>query len=173
MPKIQIFFDYECPYCKRGYETFMELLPSYPGLGVDWCPVEAHPRPENHHPHTDLCLQAHYIALELGAEMSAFVKTMFQCIAVERQNVEKPEVLADLLKGIADTGKFLEILNSKKYISKIDENNDLAYEKNGVWFIPSFRVLEPIMKDPPKLDAKGGIGVTREEIIDFLNKIIE
>ena len=171
--KFQIFYDYECPYCKKGYETLLGLLPDYPGSEIDWKPVESHPRPEeDHRPHTDLCIQAFYIAEELGADMAAFHRALFQAVSIERKNVEKGEVIAEILKGIVDGGKFLEILKSGKYASKVDENNDLAYEKNEVWFVPAFRVPEGNNGTgrTPRLDAQGGIGVSREELKAFLDK---
>ena len=168
--KFQIFYDYECPYCKKGYETLLGLLPEYPGADIEWMPVESHPRPEEgHRPHTDLCIQAFYIAGELGADMAAFHKAMFQAVSIERKNVEKGEVIAEILKGIVDGGKFLEILKSGKYASKVDENNDLAYEKNEVWFVPAFRAPGG-GKGTPRLDAKGGVGVSREELKEFLDR---
>jgi predicted DsbA family dithiol-disulfide isomerase len=165
MATIQIFFDYECPYCKKGYETLLELLPDYPKAEIEWIPVESHPRPEDHPPHTDLCLQSYYIALELKADMPAFHARMYQAASIERLNVEKPEILAKIVEGILDKGKFLELLNSGKFAPKVNENNDLAYEKEGVWFVPAFRAGKN------KLDAKGGIGVTKEEVRDFLQQV--
>jgi predicted DsbA family dithiol-disulfide isomerase len=165
MAKFQIFYDYECPYCKKGYEALLELLPNYPGMEIEWKPVESHPRPEDHPPHTDLCLQSYYIAEELKADMLAFHAVMFQAVAIERQDVEKPEVLANIVQGILDKNKFLEILKSRRYASKADENNDLAYEKEGVWYVPAFRA------GTLKLDAKGGIGVSREEVKTFLDNL--
>ena len=165
MKKFEIYYDYECPYCKTGYETLLKLLPEFPEMEIEWFPVESHPRPEDHPPHTDLCLQSYYIAKELGADMAKFHPLMYQAVSAERQNVEKPEVLADILKNIVDRKKFLELLNSGKYTHKVDENNDLAYEKKGVWYVPAFRAGEI------KLDAKGGIGVSKDEVLDFLKKV--
>ena len=162
MAKIQIFFDYECPYCKKGYETLMELLPDYPNAEIEWTPVESHPRPEDHPPHTDLCLQSYYIALELEADMISFHEKMYQAASIERQNVEDPEVLVKILEGVLERNEFLELLKSKKYEPKVKENNDLAYEKEGVWFVPAFR------SGGNKLDAKGGVGVTQDEVKSFL-----
>ena len=168
--KFQIFYDYECPYCKKGYETLLGLLPDYPEAEIDWKPVESHPRPEEgHRPHTDLCIQAFYIAEELGADMAAFHKALFQAVSIERKNVEKGEVIAKILKGIVDEEKFLEILKSGKYAPKVNENNDLAYEKNDVWFVPAFRIPDS-GKSAPRLDAKGGIGVSKEELKAFLDR---
>ena len=168
--KIQIFYDYECPFCKKGYENLMDLLPAYPQTEILWRPVEAHPRPEMSWPHTDLCIQAFYIAEELGADMNAFHRIMFQKTAIERLNVEKGGVIAEILKEIVDSRKFLDILKSGKYRSMVDENNDLAYEKSEAWYLPAFRIPGGDQKTAPKLDARGGEGVTRNEIGDFLKK---
>ena len=161
MAKMQVFYDYECPYCKTGYEYLMEQIGSYPNIEIEWIPVEAHPRPEDCHPHTDLACQGYYIAEELGADIHAFHSAMYQAVAIEKQNVEKPEVLCKILEGIVDTGKFRTILESGKYAKQVEKNNDLAYEKNGVWYVPAFRM------DGKKLDAKGSLGITPEELKKF------
>jgi predicted DsbA family dithiol-disulfide isomerase len=162
MKKLQIFFDYECPYCKRGYESFMELIGDHPDIEVEWRPIESHPRPEDHPPHTDLACAAYYAAAELGADMKRFFAAMFQAVAIERRDVEKVEVLTGIVRGIVDADRFRAIIESGKYAKQVQENNDLAYEKSGVWFVPAFRT------EGKKLDAKGGAGVTREELRAFL-----
>ena len=164
MTKMQVFYDYECPYCKKGYEYLMEQIDGHPEIEVEWRPVEAHPFPEDCHPHTYLACQGYYVAEELGADINAFHTAMYRAIAIERRNVEKPEVLCDILKGLVDAGKFRAILDSGKYAKQVDENNDLAYERSGVWYVPAFRM------NGRKLDAKGGAGVTPEELQRFISK---
>jgi predicted DsbA family dithiol-disulfide isomerase len=163
MAEMQFFYFFECPYCKKGYEYLIEQIKDYPEIKIEWLPIEAHPLPEDHPPHTYLACQSYYIAQELGVDMPAFHAVMYQAISIERQNVEDPEVLCNILKNIVDTKKFREILDSGKYAAQIDTNNDLAYEKSGVWYIPAFR-----MADGRKLDAKGGIGIKPEELQSFL-----
>jgi predicted DsbA family dithiol-disulfide isomerase len=167
MSKMRVFYDYECPFCKRGYEYLQEFTGAYPDLEIEWRPIESHPRPEDHPPHTDLACQSYYIARELGADMPQFHAAMFQAVAVERQNVEKADVLCGILKNIVDPGKFRTLLESGKYAGQVDENNDLAYEKSGVWFVPAFRMDGPGGSEK-KLDAQGGVGVSREAVRDFL-----
>ena len=41
--KLELFFDYICPYCYRGHRMFLELLPLYPGLEVVWRPARPPP----------------------------------------------------------------------------------------------------------------------------------
>jgi predicted DsbA family dithiol-disulfide isomerase len=164
MTVIQFFYDYECPYCKIGYEYLLEQMSGHSDIEIEWRPIESHPLPEDHPPHTYLACQSYYIAKELGADMPKFHAAMFQAISIERQNVEEPQVLCKILKGIVDEEKFLAILSSGKYAPQIDENNDLAYEKSGVWFVPAFRMGNK------KLDAKGGVGITSEELRSFLKQ---
>jgi predicted DsbA family dithiol-disulfide isomerase len=161
---MRFFYDYECPYCKAGYEYLTGLIGGYPAVDIEWRPIEAHPLPENHHPHTYLACQSYYIARELGADMGAFHAALFQAVAVERQNVEDPGTLAGILTGIVDPGRFRAILESGKYAAQVDENNDLAYAKSGVWFLPAFRM------NGQKLDAAGGAGIRSAELRDFLNR---
>jgi predicted DsbA family dithiol-disulfide isomerase len=163
MTIIQFFYDYECPFCKKGYEYYHEISMLHPEIDVEWRPVEAHPRPEDHRPHTDLACQSYYIAKELGANMDRFHAALFQAVAIERRNVEDPEVLTGIVRDIVDPVKFRAILDTDKYRPLADENNKLAYEESGVWFLPAFR-----MKGK-KLDAQGGIGISREELRNFLN----
>jgi len=162
MAKMQFYYDYECPYCKKGYEYLMEQIGDHPDVEIEWLPIESHPLPEDHPPHTFLACQCYYIAKELGADMPAFHTAMFQAVSIERQNVEDIEVLCNIVKGIVDVEKFRATLNSGKYAAQIDENNDLAYEKSGVWYVPAFRM------NGKKLDAKGGIGIRPEELHSFL-----
>jgi len=160
--KVQVYYDYECPFCKRGYEILIKLMPKYPKVEIEWMPIESHPKPESSHPHTDLCIQAFYIAGELGVDIPKFHALLYQAVSIERRNVEKPEILYGIIKDICDREKFMKLLESGKYANKPDENNDLAYEKEGVWYVPAFRAGKQ------KLDAKGGMGVTAEEVDAFL-----
>ena len=164
MPKFQFFYDYLCPHCKTGYEIMMALLPDFPNVEVECIPVELSPRPM-----ANPYIQAFYIAQELGADMDKFQNTLFQKASIENQNVRSIKVLSDILEKIINKEKLLEILESGKYAPKVAENNDLAYEKDDIWFLPAFRV--PGKKDAPKLDAKGGVGISREELKEFLEKI--
>ena len=128
MAVMQFFYDYECPYCKTGYEYLLEQIVNYPDIEIEWRPIEAHPLPEEHPPHTYLACQSYYAAKELGADMRVFHDKMYQAVAFERQNVEDPEVLCKILKETVDTVLFRELLTAGKYSYQIFEYNDLAYE---------------------------------------------
>jgi len=162
MAIMQVFYDYECPYSKKGYEYLMEQIGNFPEIKVEWRPIEAHPLPENSYPHTHLACQSFYAAKEMGVNINKFHAAMYQAVAIEHKNVERPEVLCEILKDILDVSVFRAILDSGKYAKQVDENNDLAYEKSGVWYLPAFRM------NGRKLDAKGGAGIAPQELRAFL-----
>ena len=164
MRKMQFFYDYLCPFCKRGHEYLQQQISSHPDIEIEWLPVESHPLPEDYHPHTHLACQSFYAARELGADINAFHTAMYQAVVVDGRNVEKAEVICDVLKNITDSEKLKGLLESGKYAKQVDENNNLAFEKSGVWFLPAFRM------GGKKLDAKGGIGITAQELRDFLQE---
>lgn len=164
MRTLEVFFDYECPYCKRGYEDLKELLEDHDDIEVIWRVCEAHPRPEDHPPHTDLALQGYFFALENGADIMAYHDRLFDAVHVDQIDVESAEVLADYTADLVDRDDYLKALTDGTYKQIQEEHNDIAYEENEVWFLPAFRM------DGKKLDAEGGVGVSREALASFLEK---
>ncbi len=162
MRHLEFFFDYECPYCKRGYEDLLLLLKEHEDIKVTWRPCESHPRPEDHPPHTDLALQGLFFAMDHGIDLPAYHERLFAALHVDRIDVEDAAVLADYVRDLVDRDSFHTALVDGTYKQVQEDGNDYAYEENDVWFLPAFRM------DGKKLDAQGGIGVSKEEIADFL-----
>lgn len=44
--KLEIFFDYTCPYCYLALHELNQILPKYPELSIKWCPCEINPQTE-------------------------------------------------------------------------------------------------------------------------------
>ncbi|GHU75529.1 hypothetical protein FACS1894188_06600 [Clostridia bacterium] len=163
MRKLEVFFDYECPFCKIGYEYLMELLPKHQDIEVVWRPCESHPRPENHPPHSDLVLQALLFALDVGVtDEHEFHRRMFQAVASDRRNVEVIDTVVDIVGGLVDAAALKTALTDGTCAKQQSELNDYAYSENGVWFVPAFRM------EGKKLDAAGGVGVTKKQLEEFL-----
>ena len=164
MSVLEVFFDYSCPYCLRGHEHLVDLLPNYPAVEIKWCPCEAHPRPENHGRHSDLCIQGLYWIMEQDADLWAFHDAMYKAACTDRKidaNIEDAAVLAKYVEGIADPAAFEAAIRKADY-QRVHEANVYAFEKNGVWAVPSFRM------DGMKLDSIEGVGVTRQQLADFM-----
>jgi len=165
MTKLEVFFDYSCPFCRRGYNSFIELLPEYPEMTVVWCPCEAHPRPEKAGRHSDLCIRGMFFAAENGVDLSKYHQRMFALYHDDKIDVEDIDILAEALKDLLDAHNFCQAINNGKYVKELQDANDYAYEQSGVWVLPAFRM------DGRKLDAMAGAGVTKEQLKDFLDQV--
>ena len=164
MKSVVFFYDYFCPYCKKGYAYLEEAMKDHDDVEIEWRPIEVHPRPEESFPHTDLCIEAYYSAEAAGAATPEFHEALFKAACDEKQNVEDIDTLVGILGDIVPSDVLKADLESGKYKDKPHENNVLAYEQSGVWAVPAFR------SGDEKLDAIAGIGVTKKQVAKFLNK---
>lgn len=165
MPKLEFFFDYSCPYCLKGYNLLLELLPDFPGLEVEWFPCEAHPRPETYGPHSDLCIEGMYFAKEAGADLWAYHDRMYRLALGDRVNIEDADTLARHVGDLLDADAFRAALLEHRYARQVVEGNAYAYEQNGVWAVPSYRM------DGRKLDARENVGVSTTQLRGFLREV--
>ena len=164
MPKLEVFFDYACPYCLKGHEYLKELLPEYPDVMVVWRPCEAHPRPETFGLHSDLCIQGLFFVLDQGVDVWEYHDRMFRAALKDRANIEDPDVIAGRMHGLLEPDALLKAIYSGKYEGAVAEANDYAYERSGVWAVPSYRM------DGRKLDSIENVGVTKRQLADFLTR---
>ena len=162
MRKLEVFFDYACPYCLIGHNFLKELLPEYPDIDVVWKPCEAHPRPERYGLHSDLCIQGMYYAVEQGADIWEYHERMYKAAIKDRVNIEDLKVVAGYVHGLLDPDAFLKVLHNGNYEKAVTEGNDYAYEQSGVWAVPAYRM------DGRKLDSIEDVGVTKEQLARFL-----
>lgn len=163
MSKLEIFFDYSCPYCLKGYNYLMELLPDFPDLEIEWRPCEAHPRPETYGLHSDLCIQGMFYAAERGFDLLAYHRLMYDACLKDKINIENLDELTKYLNGKFDTDSFKREVSSGKYAEALSSANDYAFNKSSVWAVPSYRM------NGRKLDAVEDVGVTKEQLLKFLN----
>lgn len=99
--KLELFFDYICPYCYRGHRMFLELLPLYPGLEVIWRPCESHPRPENTYRHSDMAIQGMYYLEECGGDLSSYHRLVYEAHFEKGLDISNCSVLAGLAAAAA------------------------------------------------------------------------
>jgi len=149
-------------------EYLSEVLPKYPSAEILWKPVEAHPRHEepDHRPYVDLIVQGCLYFQETGGDELAFTNRVYKAHFDENLNVEDVSVLVKCAaeSGVADAAAFEAALKSAKYEKAMLDANDYAYEEKGVWAVPTF-VCGDI-----RLDAVGGVGITKQQLDEFLKK---
>lgn len=156
--ELHIFFDYICPYCLRAHNYLKELMPEYPDQAIVWHPCESHPRPERFGPHSDLCIQGYFYALEHGVNILEYHDRMYQAVFKDHVDIEDIDILGDYVIDLVDVAKFKSSLKQGTYLENLKESNELAFEHSGVWAVPAYRLGDL------KLDAVENVGVTKEQI---------
>ena len=162
---MDVYFDYACPYCVKGLAYLQELIKEHSKhINLNFIPVEAHPRPEVHGLHTDLCAQGYYAAMDQGMDPWDYHAAIFKAAVNDRVNIEDADALGTALRASAaaeklDADAYADTLKKAVYANRVDENNRQAYDENGVWAVPTF-----IMEDGRRLDAREGIGVRFKEL---------
>jgi len=149
-------------------EYLSDLLPKYPNAEILWKPIEAHPRNEEpgHRPFVDLIVQGCLYIQETGGDVLLFTQRVYKAHFKENLNVEDISVLVKCAaeSGVADITAFETALKNAKYEKAMLDANDYAYEQKGVWAVPTF-VCGDI-----RLDAVGGVGITKHQLDKFLRK---
>ena len=164
MPKLEMYYDYACPYCKKGYEILLSVLEKHPQVEVDWYPCEAHPRPEVWHIYSDLPAAGFYVAQDLKGDLSEYHKRMYQAACIDKLDIQDVAVLEKIVEGLLDEKAFGEALSSGAYLDQVKENNRVAWEVYGFPAVPSFKWGEHF------LPAQYLVGVTAEGLEELLAK---
>lgn len=162
MKELKVFFDYACPYCHRAHVYLTELISTYPDIHIVWQPCESHPRPDRYGPHSDLCIQGYFYALDHGVDLMRYHDRMFKAALKERIDIENIDVLCEFVKDLVNVDEFRSALKSGTYQKALKEANDYAFEDNGVWVVPAYRM------EGRKIDAVENIGLTKQQIQLFL-----
>ena len=103
-----------------------------------------------------------FYARDNGLDLPAYHKLMYDAAHVSKINLEDIGAVSEHVKNFTDAEKFKNALAGGAYIDELNEANDYAYEKQGVWYIPAYRM------NGKKLDSEGGAGITRKKLEGFL-----
>ena len=147
MKKLEVFFDYNCPYCLKGHEQLLELLPEHPGLKVIWHPCEISVYKKEESKETDLCQQALFFAMDSKIDLWSFHKKIYDLIFFDKANTKDIDVMINALKDLLDAVALRQALTSGKYIKNVMESNDFAFNVTGVHVVPTYRADGGVLQD--------------------------
>ena len=147
MKKLEVFFDYNCPYCLKGHEQMLDFLPKHPGLNVVWHPCEISVYKKEHGKDTDLCQQAMFFAVDCKIDLWSFHKKIYDMIFVDEANTKDVDVLTYALKDLLDAEALRQALKSGKYIKNVMESNNFAFKVTGVHVVPTYRADGGVLQD--------------------------
>ena len=163
MSILEVFFDYACPYCKRGHEYLVEMIKDFPNIRIEWRPCEAHPHPEPG-PHSDILIQGMFYALDHGVDIWKYHERMYKACHKDKLNREDVAAVADYAADLLNADDFIRVVGSGKYEKIQRDGNDYAYEKKGIWALPSYRI------NGRKLDSVEEIGVSATQLRELLSQ---
>ena len=167
MNKLEVFFDYSCPFCSLGHQYIKDLIKRFRNLEIVWRPCEAHPRPEKYGPHSDLCIRGLFYAMDEEVDVWAYHDAMYKAAVTDQVDIENIIVLSAYVRGLLDPDEFIRTIKRGDYKKELDDANYYAYDRTGVWVIPAFRL------NGRKLDAVEGKGITKDELMRFIEHSME
>jgi len=164
--KLEVFFDYACPYCLKGHGNLLELLPQFSQIEAVWRPCEAHPRPERYGQHSDLLIQGMFFAAETAADLFAYHERAYDAIHRRRVDVESVDAVAKFFADILNAPELRAALQSERFQQKLQTANGYAYKRSGVWAVPAYRL------NSRRLDSVEDVGVSKEQLRQFLADVV-
>ena len=167
MTKLEVFFDYACPYCYRGHKNLLSLIPKYPQIEIIWRPCEAHPEPEPSLIHSNKAIQGMYYILEHHGALWKYHELAYEAVFDKRLDISSPDVLSGLAARCGvDPVDFRNRIDSDYYRGQLEEGNRYAWETNRLAAVPSYR------SGTAFIGSKDGILVPKEKLEAFMEDSI-
>ena len=147
MKKLEVFFDFNCPYCLKGHMQLMEIMPKHPGLEIVWRPCEIRVL-KKAQGRTDLLQQAMHFAADNGVDLWKFHELAYDVVfSGKTTNTGDVDSVADYMKDLLDAADLRQALVSGKYAKMVDECNDFAFVRVGVHVVPTYRADDGCLQD--------------------------
>ncbi|RHB39276.1 hypothetical protein DW886_23795 [Enterocloster aldenensis] len=168
MVKLELFFDYACPYCYRGHKTLLKLLEHYPQVELAWRPCEAHPRPEPSPVHSDKAIQGMYYIQEHKGDLWRYHALVYEAVFDKRLDISSLKVLVQLASRCqVNPADFQKSISTGRYMKQLEEGKRYAWETNGLDAVPSYRSGKHF------IGSKDGFLVPEKQLVYFLDGLVE
>jgi len=145
MKKIEVFFDYNCPSCLKGYEQLIEFMRGKPHLEILWHPCEIRVF-KNEPGQTDIGLQGVYFAADNNIDLWRYHERIFKMVRDELYNNDINNFI-NAFDGFLNTRAFRHAITTGKYIARLKKSNHYAFKKTGVHVVPTYRVDGGCLQD--------------------------
>jgi len=165
MKKLEVYFDYLCPYCLEGHLNLKKLMPSHPDVEIVWCPCEAHPRPEEADIYSDIAIMGMYYLRDRGLNVEKYNDLVFLAHFDRRVRIDDPEILAEIAAACgAGAEDFKAALADRRYAQAVLDANQKAWGEKGWEAVPSYSC------SGEDIGSRGGVLVPEEELDIFLKE---
>lgn len=163
MKQVEVYFDYMCPYCYKGHQNLLKLLPDHPDVEILWKPCEAHPRPEVRDRYTDVAMMGMFYLRDTSGSVEHYNDLVYDAHFNQHQPIDDPDVLAGIaVQCGADADAFRLALADGRYTDEVMQANIRAWGDMEWEAVPSYACGDK------KLGSRGGVLVSAEALNDFL-----
>jgi len=167
--RVEVFFDYYCPYCYKGHGYLKDLIQYYSKVEIAWKPCESHPRPERRTPHSDLAIQGMYFMMENGGDLWEYHDCIYAAMFEQHLDIGSVEVLVACIEKMncikekhIEVAAFKAALNNKTYELVQHQGNRYAWEDQALDAVPSY------IAGGRRLLSRDGVMVSKKELERFL-----
>jgi len=165
MKQVQMYIDFSCPYCLKGYDIVKKVQSDYKDIEFQCVPCEAHPRPEEWHHHSDLLARGYYIALDLGMSASLYQDVMYKAAVTDKIDIDDLQAVKKVLADYIDVDQFEKAMNDGAYLDELNTNNQACWGTYNFFAVPSFVYQDKTLGAIPME------GVYEEGLREFLDKL--
>lgn len=137
--KIEVYFDFTCPYCYEGLKEFEEILSKHKDVEPVWYPCEAHPRPEFAEVHSDLAAQGMIYLQEKGLDTRKYKDLVYEAHFEKKVRIDDIELLAAFAEEAgAVREEIADLLTENRYADKVVANNQRVWGDLAFDAVPSY-----------------------------------
>ena len=151
MNKIEMFFDYHCPYCLKGYNQLKEFLNDKPDTEIVWhpCEIEIYKKSSGYggSRRTNLSMQGMFFVSDNSLNIWKYHDMVYDFIFNTNKNIEDIDVFVSSFNDFLDTGAFKKAAAEGVYKNRIDEANTFAFKTTRCHVVPTFRVDGGCLQD--------------------------
>ena len=156
MKKVEVFFDYNCPFCLKGHMQLLEFVQENPKVEIIWHPCEISVyKKEKENKGLDLTLQGMFFAADNNIDLWSYHKKVYDMIFTDRVNTRDMDNFIDAFGDLLDSKVLRQALESGKYSNKLKESNHFAFEVTGVHVVPTYRADGGFLQDRQEFYGMG------------------
>lgn len=163
--KLEIFYDYTCPFCYKGLKEFLELLPDYENVRIDFLPCEIKPDGGFWTVPTKRASQIAYYLKDAGLNIEKYNDLVFYHHFEKKNNINDVQLLAKLAsESGAEYEKAIEVLENNAYALEVEHTNKLVWQELKLPAVPAYRLGNIVQA------SSGGLLISRTKLIELLER---
>lgn len=162
--KIDVFYEFTCPFCYRGLEDFYAIVEGAKDVEVNFMPCETNPLPNYAPVHSDKAAEIVYFLKSEGLDAKTFNDLVYEAHFEKKLRIDDENLLTEFAVSVgADADSVKDALSNGTYSDILKKNNELVWNELSLGAVPSYRLGDKLAA------SRAGVLVSAEDI----KKLIE